>query len=110
VGQRTKKGWNQIFVIDIFNRVFELPSPRNAQKRDKKTFDFFVKTFRHNVFCKTFYSVFELPSLQNTRKRDKTKKVKEKLTLKLLSISLEKVFDMDFLQKYLLCVFEPPPA
>jgi hypothetical protein len=41
--------------------------------------------------------VFELPSLRNTRKCYKTKKVEEKLTSKILSICLEKVFDMDFL-------------
>jgi hypothetical protein len=57
-----------------------------------------------NVFC----SVFELPSLRNTEKRDKTRKVEEKLTSKFLSIFLEKVFDMDFLQKYLYGVFELP--
>jgi hypothetical protein len=42
---------------EFFYRVFELPSPRNAQKRDKqieKQIDFgffvdvFVKTFRHD--------------------------------------------------------------
>jgi hypothetical protein len=51
----------------FFYRVFELPSPRNAQKRDKKNqeklgfgflVDFFVKTFRHDVFCKTYFCVF----------------------------------------------------
>jgi hypothetical protein len=57
-----------------------------------------------NVFC----SVFELPSLKNTRKRDTTKKVEEKLTPKFLSIFWEKVFDMDFLQKYVYGVFELP--
>jgi hypothetical protein len=50
-----------------------------------------------NVFC----SVFELPLLRNPRKRDKT-------TSKYLSISLEKVFDMDFLQKYFYGGFELP--
>jgi hypothetical protein len=56
------------------------------------------------VFC----SVFELPSLRNTRKRDKTKKVEEKLTSKFFVKILEKVFDMDFLQKYFYGVFELP--
>ena len=57
-----------------------------------------------NVFC----SVFELPSLRNTRKRDKTKEVEEKLTSKNFVKILEKVFDMDFLQKYFYGVFELP--
>jgi hypothetical protein len=35
VGQRPKKDQGQIFVVDIFNGVFELPSPRNAQKRTR---------------------------------------------------------------------------
>jgi hypothetical protein len=48
----------------IFYRVFELPSPRNAQKRDKNYFEkksvldfwskIFVKTFRHDFFAKRF--------------------------------------------------------
>jgi hypothetical protein len=58
-----------------FYRVFELPSPRNAQKRDKQIekksvldflVDFFVKLFDtiflQNIFC----NVFELSSLRNT--------------------------------------------
>jgi hypothetical protein len=57
-----------------------------------------------NIFC----SVFELPSLRNTRKRDKRKKVKKKLTSNFLVKILEKVFDMDFLQKYFYGVFELP--
>jgi hypothetical protein len=54
----------QIFFGDFFYRVFELPSPRNAQKRDKKKIekqsvwdflvDFFVKNFSTRFFCKTF--------------------------------------------------------
>jgi hypothetical protein len=69
----------------------------------------FVKTFRDDFFCKTFFcSVFELPSLRNTRTRDKTKKVEEKLTSNILSICLGKVFDIDFLQKHFYGVFELP--
>jgi hypothetical protein len=50
--------------FDIFYRVFELPLPRNAQKRDKKNrekvgfgvlVEFFVKTFRHDFFAKRFW-------------------------------------------------------
>jgi hypothetical protein len=66
--------------------------------------DFFVKTFRRDVF----WCVFELPSPRNTRKRDKTKQIEEKLTSKFLSIFLEKVFDMDFLQNDFYGVFELP--
>jgi hypothetical protein len=83
-----------IFLI-FFYRVFELPSSRNAQKRDKNKsrksrfgiFGRFVcKNFSTRFFCKLFFcSVFELPSLKNTRKRDKTKKVEENLTSKFLS-------------------------
>jgi hypothetical protein len=96
----------------FFNRVFELPSSRNAQKRDKKNrekvgfgflVDFFVKTFRHDFFC----GVFELPSLKNTRKRDKTKKVKEKLTSKFLSKFLN-LFRHGLFVKYFYGVFELP--
>jgi hypothetical protein len=102
----------------FFYRVFELPSSRNAQKRDKKKSrksrfwifgrifftNFSTRFFLQSVFC----SVFELSSLRNTRKRDKTKKVEEKLTSKFLVKNLEKVFDMDFLQKYFNGVFELP--
>jgi hypothetical protein len=51
----------------FFYRVVELLSPRNAQKRDKQIekkigfgflVEFFVKTFRHDFFCKTFFVVF----------------------------------------------------
>jgi hypothetical protein len=106
---RVRKRTRVRFIFSMFfYRVFELPSSRNAQKRDKKQIrekvgfgflvEFFVKTFRHDFFCKTvFGSVFELPSLRNTRKRDKTKKVEEKLTSKFFVEILGKVFDMDFL-------------
>jgi hypothetical protein len=39
VGQRPKKDQGQIYLFDIFCGVFELPSPRNSQKRDKKKTD-----------------------------------------------------------------------
>jgi hypothetical protein len=70
VGQSTKKGWGQIFlviflVIFFFTRVFDLPSPRNAQKRDKKVEKkigfgflvfgrFFCKNFSTRSFAKRF--------------------------------------------------------
>jgi hypothetical protein len=68
VPRRPKKyqGWS-FFFVRFFYRVFELPSPRNAQKRDKRNrekmgfgffVDFFAKTFRHDFFCKTFFVVF----------------------------------------------------
>jgi hypothetical protein len=89
-------------------------TPKNVIKKSRKSrfwiFGRFIcKNFStrfvlQNVFC----SGFELPSLRNTRKRDKTKKVEEKLTSNFLSIVLGKVFDMDFLQKYLYGVFELP--
>jgi hypothetical protein len=68
VPPRPKKyqGWSD-FVSRFFYRVFELPSPRNAQKRDKNKIekqsvwfffvDFFVKivkTFRHDFLVKRF--------------------------------------------------------
>jgi hypothetical protein len=67
-----------------------------------------LKLFDTIFFVKRFCSALELPSLGNTRNRDKTKKVEEGLTSKFLSISLGKVFDMDFLQKYAHGVFELP--
>jgi hypothetical protein len=57
VGQRPQKDQGQIY------GVFELPSPRNAKKRDKQNrqkisfgfwVDLFVKAFRHDVFAKRF--------------------------------------------------------
>jgi hypothetical protein len=35
-GSEAEKGLGSDFFGDFFYRVFELPSPRNAQKRDKK--------------------------------------------------------------------------
>jgi hypothetical protein len=67
---RVRKSDGVGFIFSIFFcrcRVFELPSPRNAQKRDKKNrekigfgflVEFFVKTFRHDVFCNFFWCVF----------------------------------------------------
>jgi hypothetical protein len=90
----------------MFGGVFELPSPRNAQKRDKQNrekigFGFLVeclvKKIRHDFFCTTLCSVFEVPSLRNTGDRDKTKKVQGELTSKILSVFLGGVFDMEFL-------------
>jgi hypothetical protein len=118
-GSEHEKGTgSDLFFRYFFYRGFGLPSPRNAQKRDKKESRknqfwifgrIFVKTFRHDLFCKTFFVVFfELPSLGITRKRDKTKKVEENLTSNFLSIFLGKAFDMDFLQKYFMMFLNSP--
>jgi hypothetical protein len=62
LGGRKSTRVDHIF-CEILNRVFDLPSPRNAQKRDKQNVektgfgffvDFFVKTFRHDFFGKRF--------------------------------------------------------
>jgi hypothetical protein len=115
VGQSTKRGWGQIYFFDIFYCVFELPSPRNAQNRDKKkivktsVLDFwsnFVKKRSDTMFFANYFLCgFELPSLRNNRKRDKTKKSDKTI---FLSIFLEKALDMDFLQKCFNGVFELP--
>jgi hypothetical protein len=49
--------------------------------------------------------LLQFPSLRNSRKSDKTKKVEEKLTSSVVS---GKVFDIDFLQKYVYGVFGLP--
>jgi hypothetical protein len=120
-GVRVRKRTRVRFIFSIFlYRVFELPSSRNAQKRDKQNSRksrfwifgrIFCKNFSTRFFLQNvFGSVFELPSLRNTRKRDKTKKVEEKLTSNFLSKFWKKfsTFGMDFLQKYLYSVFELP--
>jgi hypothetical protein len=57
--KRTRAG--QICFPRFVYRVFDLPSPRNAHKRDKQIREkygfvffgrFLVKTFRHGFFCK----------------------------------------------------------
>jgi hypothetical protein len=62
---RGQKSTRVRFFVDFFNRVFELPSPRNAPKRDKTIeekigfgflVDFFVKTFRHDFLVVPFNS------------------------------------------------------
>jgi hypothetical protein len=51
-GQKTEKDQDQIYLFDSFSGVFELPSPRNAQKRDKNK-------SRKNRFCiLDFWSIF----------------------------------------------------
>jgi hypothetical protein len=90
------------FILDFFNRVFELPSPRNAQKRDLKNREKNRFWIFGRMFCKSFSTrcflqnvvlcVFEFLSLQITRKRDKTKEVEQKLASKFLSIFLGKSF------------------
>jgi hypothetical protein len=69
VPRRPKKyqGWSKQ-IARFFYRVFELPSPRNAQKRDKKNREkkwvldflsiFLQKLFDTSFFCKTFFVVF----------------------------------------------------
>jgi hypothetical protein len=89
--------------------------PRNAQKCDLKNqekigFGFlsiFSGFFFHTIVYKKCFVVF-----LNSHRRETPKKAKnenqEKPTLKLLPICFGKVFDMDFLQKYLCGVFELP--
>jgi hypothetical protein len=84
VGQSTKRGWDRIQFLDIFYLVFLLPSPRNAQKRDKKTprknglgllAHFFVKTFRHDFFVSRLFRFFlfrETPENATKKARGKT--------------------------------------
>jgi hypothetical protein len=95
VGQRPKKDRGQIYFLICFYGVFLLP-PLTEKKSRKTCFGFFVgflvKAFRHDFFQNVFCSAFELPP---PKKRDKTKKIEENLTSKFLSISLEKLFDMD---------------
>jgi hypothetical protein len=111
-GSEYEKGLGSDVLFDIFYRVFELPSPRNAQKLIKKKprksrfwifgrifcRNFSTRFFLQNVFC----GVFELPSLKNTRKCDKTKKVKIFVEI------LGKFFDTDFLPKVFMIFLNPP--
>ena len=62
VGKKKKTGRflcpvGRFFVCDIFYRVFELPSPRNAQKRDTKSRKKWFWIFRL-IFCKNFSTRF----------------------------------------------------
>jgi hypothetical protein len=68
--QSTKKGWGQIDFFDFFYRGFELPSRRNAQKRDKQKsrkigfgflVDYFEKGFDMDVLQKLFLWYFRTP-------------------------------------------------
>jgi hypothetical protein len=83
-GSEAKKGPGPDLLVRYFLRVLELPSPRNAQKRDKKKprknrfgifDDFFVKTCRHDLKKKaTFFVVF-----LNSHRRETTEKaIKQK--------------------------------
>jgi hypothetical protein len=101
-----------VFLI-FFYGVSELPSPRNAQKREKTKqrntigFDFLIffdTIFLQNVFC----GVFELSSLRNTRKRDKTKKNRGKTAIENFVDFLEKAFDMDVFSKIFVWCFWTP--
>jgi hypothetical protein len=63
VGQSTKKkkGWGQICFFSIyFYRVFELSSPRNARKRNKKNREKISFGFLFDFFCKNFSTRFFL--------------------------------------------------
>jgi hypothetical protein len=74
--------------LDIFYRVFELPLPRNAQKREKKKsrknrFWIFGRTFCKNFSTrlflqKDFYGVLELRLPRNAPKRTKKKSQEKK--------------------------------
>jgi hypothetical protein len=67
-GSEYEKGMgSDLFFRYFVYRVFELPSPRNAQKGENKNrgkigfgflVEFFAKTFPHDFFCKTFFVVF----------------------------------------------------
>jgi hypothetical protein len=88
VVQSTKKDQGQKKNFDIFYRVFELPSSRNAQKRDKRQIrekvgfgflvEFFVKNNRHDLFCKTFFVVF----LNSHRSKTPENAIKQKKSRK----------------------------
>jgi hypothetical protein len=90
-GSEAQKGLGSgfYFFSDIFYRVFELPLPRNAQKRDKKEIrekvgfgllvEFFVKPFDTDFLPKYLYGVFELPLPRNAQKRTKKKAKKKKV-------------------------------
>jgi hypothetical protein len=99
--------------LGTFYRVFELPSPRNAQKRDKKK----PRKNRFGIFCrfccKALFVVLLNPHRQeapeNTIKQKKSRgKTDIEIFVDFLRIFSEKVFDMDFLQKYFYGVFELP--
>jgi hypothetical protein len=102
---------------DIFYRVFELPLPRNARKRDKKNrekvgfgllVEFFVKAFRHDFCCKTFFVVFLNSHRWKTPENAiKQKKVEEKLTSNFLSKFWEKFSTRTFAKTFLWCFWTP---
>jgi hypothetical protein len=68
VGQSTKERDGVRFFSDIFLIVFlnspHRETPKNVIKKNREKIgfrflvDFFVKTFRHDFFCKTFFVVF----------------------------------------------------
>jgi hypothetical protein len=60
--------------------------------------------FLQNVFCSVFFTLIA----EKHPATHKTKKIEQKLTSKFLPIFLGKVFDMDFLQKYVCGVFDLP--
>jgi hypothetical protein len=56
------------FFPRFFYRVFELPSPRNAEKRDKKIgFGFSSRFFRKNFSTRFFFNFFVLVLLNSHR-------------------------------------------
>jgi hypothetical protein len=90
-----------------------LSAQRNREKPTAVSKGFYKKNdqksktdFFSICFISHFWAFLGDASLKNTRKRDKTEKFEGKLTSKFWSISLENVFDMDFLQKYLYGVVE----
>jgi hypothetical protein len=113
-----KRTRSDLFSRYFFYRDIELPSPRNAQNRDKKKSrksrfgtsgrnfckSFSTRFFLQNVFC----SVFKLPSLKNTRECDRTKKSRGKVDIVIFVETLGKVFGTDFLPKYFMVFLNSP--
>jgi hypothetical protein len=81
-----KKGLGSGLSLDILCRVFELTSPRNAQKRHYKSG---VRTFRHAFFCTAHFFFFFNPRWETPESRGKLTSEK--------TIFLGGVHDMDFL-------------
>jgi hypothetical protein len=81
------------------------------QNREKIGFgflvEFFVNVFRHVFVCKPFFVVF-LNSHRQKTLENAIKQSRGKTDIEIFVEVLGKVFDMDFLQKYLYGVFELP--
>jgi hypothetical protein len=105
--------FRDLFIVFLTSHHRETPiNVINKNKKNAVLFflvDFFVKTFRHNLFVTRFFFVFFNSHRRKTPENAiKRKKVEQKLIPKFLSIFSENVFDMDFLQKYFNGVFELP--